>query len=68
MHLKPQTLLVGACVTHPERKEDEECPSIAGVVASHAAFGSFGPASGNFLYYKASARLQPNNTEVIFFD
>ncbi|KAF7854602.1 hypothetical protein EAF04_010411 [Stromatinia cepivora] len=45
-----------ADVTHPGKCEDENCPSMAGVVAT---------CDNNFIYYLPSARLQDSNTEFI---
>ena len=62
LSLKPNTMVVGADVTHPGKdKADKEfapCPSMAGVVATceeHCAF------------YLPSARLQESRTEVSMF-
>jgi len=49
-----RTMIVGADVTHPG-KGDRSCPSLAGVVAT---------CDQQAIHYLASARLQPNNTEV----
>lgn len=50
------TMFVGADVTHPG-KDNEACPSIAGIVATR---------DENCCNYLASARLQPSKTEVTF--
>lgn len=54
--VKTGTMVVGADVTHAGKCKDPGCPSLAGVVGT--IWGM--PLS----HYQASARLQPNNTEV----
>lgn len=51
-------MIVGADVTHAG-KGDKACPSMAGVV---------GTCDQQSIHYLASARLQPNNTEVSLID
>ncbi|KAI9646022.1 hypothetical protein NHQ30_005460 [Ciborinia camelliae] len=53
---KPNTMIVGADVSHAGKGSDATCPSMAGVVATYDQRCS---------QYLASARLQGNNTESI---
>lgn len=55
MGMEHRTMVMGADVTHPGRCEDENCPSMAGVVAT---------CDNNFMHYLSSARLQDSNMEV----
>lgn len=51
------TMVLGADVTHPAGDVDDTCPSMAGIVATY---------NDHHAHYLASARLQPNRTEVSF--
>ncbi|KAF7879476.1 hypothetical protein EAF04_000672 [Stromatinia cepivora] len=53
---KPNTMIVGADVSHAGKGKDPTCPSMAGVVAT---------CDERCSQYLASARLQENNTESI---
>jgi len=54
---KPQTMIVGADVTHPGKNSDH-CPSMAGIVATNDDESN---------HYLASARLQKGKQEVRHF-
>ncbi|KUJ21325.1 stem cell self-renewal protein Piwi, partial [Mollisia scopiformis] len=53
--IKPNTMIVGADVTHPGRDADETCPSLAGTVATYEE---------SHAHYLASARMQKKNEHI----
>jgi eukaryotic translation initiation factor 2C len=55
MGISKNTMVVGADVTHPNKDSPEECPSMAGLVATYEA---------DYAHYLPSARLQVHNDEV----